>query len=548
MGYLCFFLAVLAACLLWSATFTAAAARMRPVWIRRVLVAVAVAVPVLSLVPWIFVTGALAFGMRLETNWFAPALTVAISAAIGGGWIARAGLAPRAAPAAASWPLLGLAAMFVISKFVIGGTLLFIDNAVTAEMRQARAEAVAIMQSVVPPALVPDEDAAPLYQQAFDLMAADKSLGAENSPLLHLDTVDISDATAMDLVARHAVPLDLLRRAADRPGCRFVRDWSRPSFDMPLRELSPLHQGARLLALAARQEAAKGDIPAALADIGRVHRMASHITAEPLLVSGLVGFAIDATALDTLAVVLPMTTADHAAALDETPLSDLIRWTTSLQRHLLGEEAFGLTFFASLAEGDSNVVNIAAVDGSSLGVVAAFPPLAILFRSFLLPTDMQAYRSTMRQFQVLFEQRPSLSDAASLRGIKALDADMERRRQGVLTELFAPALSSVLTTRSKSHAKHRAAEVLLAATRARLVRGELPGAAEAIVPEFMTAIPRDPFLEDSPLIVKINDDGWLVYSVGPNGKDDGGPPPSSKPGEGSTVSSDDIGLRLQRSR
>jgi hypothetical protein len=60
MGYLCFYLAVVAACLLWSAVFTAAA-RTRVGWIRRMLVAVAIAVPALSLLPWIYATAMMAF-------------------------------------------------------------------------------------------------------------------------------------------------------------------------------------------------------------------------------------------------------------------------------------------------------------------------------------------------------------------------------------------------------------------------------------------------------------------------------------------------------
>jgi hypothetical protein len=550
MGSLCFYLAVVSACLLWSAAFTAAAARTQPGVIRRLLVMVAVALPVASLLPWVFVTGLLAFWMRLETNWFTPTLTAAISAAVGGGWIAWMGLAPRVAPVAATWPLVRLAAMFVIAKMVIGGTLLIIDNAVKAEARQARAEAVAIMQSVVPPTLPPDADAAPLYQQAFDLMATDKELTADDSPLTHIDTVDISAAAVTDILARHAATLDLLRQAADRPACRFVRDWSRPSVDMLLPELSPLRQGARMLALAARREAADGDLRAAITDVVRLHRIATHIAAEPLLISGLVGIAIDGIAIDTLTVVLPSATPDDAAALDGKTLGNLIRGTISLQRHLLGEEAFGLSLFASLAEGDPcfpDIETVAAATGSGFARGASFLPLTILFRSFLLPADIQAYRSTMKRFQRLFDQGPTPSCTASLRGAEAIEADLAERRRGMLTAMIFPALSGVLETQAKSLARHRAAEVVLAATRARLTRGELPESAESLVPEFMMALPRDPFLDDGPLIVKIGDDGWVVYSVGPNGKDDGGPPPSGNKRENATgPSNDDIGLWLER--
>jgi hypothetical protein len=41
--------------------------------------------------------------------------------------------------------------------------------------------------------------------------------------------------------------------------------------------------------------------------------------------------------------------------------------------------------------------------------------------------------------------------------------------------------------------------------------------------------------------VKTGDEAWLVYSVGPDGEDDGGPPPAgAEPAEGN----DDVGLRL----
>jgi hypothetical protein len=63
------------------------------------------------------------------------------------------------------------------------------------------------------------------------------------------------------------------------------------------------------------------------------------------------------------------------------------------------------------------------------------------------------------------------------------------------------------------------------------------------VPDYLPAFPLDPFTTDAPLRTKRTDDGWLiVYSVGPNGEDDGGPPPrgTQRPQE-----NDDVGLRLK---
>jgi hypothetical protein len=535
MGHLFFYLAVVAACLLWSAAFTAAAARSRPGWIRWLLIAVAVGMPVLAVAPWMVLTALLAFGAKLETNWFAPTLTACLAAFIGGVWITRAGLTPRAAPVAAAWPLVGLAAMFVLAKAVAAGTLLFIDNAVQAEVRAARVEAVGVLQSVVPPVLPADDDAAPLYRQAFGLLEAEKELGDEKSPLEQATVADVGTEEVAAILARHAATLDLLRRATAKPGCRFDRDWSRISYSTTLPEISSLRQAARLLALAARREAADGDVATALADVIRVHRLAGHVAAEPIVISGLVELAIDGMALETLADILPRATAKDAAALADPALTDFVRSSPSLQRQFLGEEAFGLGTFADLAEGK------VGLDDLSMGPGPA--GISFLYRCFFVPAELTAYQAAMRRFQELAhraaepgERYPEISRAA-----EAVAQEPAAGRRGYFASLLVPALSRVFETQAKSQARHRAAEILLAATRARLEAAAPPESAESLVPTWLVAVPADPFRTEGPLTVKTGADGWLVYSVGPDGEDDGGPVPAgAEPVEGN----DDVGLRL----
>jgi hypothetical protein len=68
MGYFAFFLILTAACLLWSAACTAAAARSarrRALWLF-----LGLALPVLALLPWLWASGWLAFDARMRPNWF----------------------------------------------------------------------------------------------------------------------------------------------------------------------------------------------------------------------------------------------------------------------------------------------------------------------------------------------------------------------------------------------------------------------------------------------------------------------------------------------
>jgi hypothetical protein len=429
----------------------------------------------------------------------------------------------------------GLAAMFVLAKAVAAGTLLFIDNAVQAEVRAARIEAAGVLQSVVPPVLPADDNAAPLYRQAFGLLDADKELRTEKSPLNQATVADVGTEEVAAVLARHAATLDLLRRAAAKPGCRFDRDWSRISYSTTLPEISSMRQAARLLALAARREAADGDVATALADVIHMHRLAGHAAAEPIVLSGLVEFTIDAMALETLAEILPRATAEDAAALADPALTDFVRSQPSLQRHFLGEEAFGLGTFADLAEGKEGL------DDLSMGPDPA--GISFLFRCFFVPAELTAYQAAMRRFQELAqraaepgERYPEISSAA-----EAVAQEPAAGRRGYFASLLVPALSRVFETQAKSQARHRAAEVLLAATRARLEAGTRPESAESLVPEWLLALPADPFRAEGPLTVKTGVDAWLVYSVGPDGEDDGGPVPAgAEPIEGN----DDVGLRL----
>jgi hypothetical protein len=101
-------------------------------------------------------------------------------------------------------------------------------------------------------------------------------------------------------------------------------------------------------------------------------------------------------------------------------------------------------------------------------------------------------------------------------------------------------VTSVFQTRARSEALHRAAAVLVAATKQRLATGILPLEPAAFAGPASFAMPADPLAEGSkPLLMKRSDNGITVYSVGSDGHDDGGPVP---PREEAPEGNDDVGL------
>ena len=551
MGYFAFFLLITAASLLWSAACTAAAVRSERSRTRGLWLFLGLALPVLSLLPFLYATAHLAFESFLRPNWFGAVLTVVLSALIGGIWITRAGMTsvpPSNSALASRWPVIGLFALAILAKAVSFGTLLILDNAVAAEARAMRVEAAAMMQAALPPAVADSENAAKLYEQAAATMAEDTKIWAADAPINRVNP-EVAGAAVTDLLSRQAATLDTIRRAADRDNCRFTRDWTRPSIDMLLPELQSLRLAGRFLALAARRAAAEGRIDEALVDTVRIQKIGRHAATEPIIISQLVGTALDAVALDTLADILPALGPDDLGRLDAPAVRDLVGPPPSIFRGFIGEEAFGLSTFADFADARSNVDGLWELTGNPDLAPGTFSrwvsaPASLLFRVFLLPFDIASHRRMMndyRQLAAMNFARPQ-QFAEQQKQIEAIEAGLQKeQRAGLVSATIKPAMAQVFRSQTLSIARHRAAAALVAATKRRLETGQLPESLDALIPDKLPTLPRDPFTTDAPLRLKATPEELLVWSVGPDGEDDGGP---QKDGEEQDTSNDDVGLRM----
>ena len=123
----------------------------------------------------------------------------------------------------------------------------------------------------------------------------------------------------------------------------------------------------------------------------------------------------------------------------------------------------------------------------------------------------------------------------------AMETELRDRSPGMLTSLIVPALGAVFRSQTRSVANHRAATALVAATKERLKTGAVPETFDELAAQMVPPASRDPFTADQPLVMKQTDDALLVYSIGPDGEDDGGP---VAPGADKVEGNDDVGLRM----
>jgi type II secretory pathway pseudopilin PulG len=204
----------------------------------------------------------------------------------------------------------------------------------------------------------------------------------------------------------------------------------------------------------------------------------------------------------------------------------------------MGEETFGLAEFAEMAA--AGPVVAADLDEAAAPLYAQWVA-GPLFRLSVLPEELSAYSSCLERYQ-----QAAATESLAARQILVREAEQTAANGGTLAQLVAPGLSNFLESQNRFDAKRAAAGALLAATRQRLETGSLPDTLEKLVPTKLEAVPADSFLGEplqKPLRLLQTTGEWTIYSVGPNGNDDGGPLPE---GAEPTTNNDDIGLSMKR--
>ena len=537
-----FLFVLLAACLLWTATFTAAAARARRFgW---ALLLAGLVVPLAVLLPLLAVTGWLAFGRHpIHHNMFLP-VAVTAAAALGGGiWIVIAGRQPTGlagARAAGRWKVVPLAAAAALAAIGTSGTVALFERLSAREAIAWYAEASAIVEATLPPPIPEGANAASLHRQAAVLFRDDPEYRRDGF-FPWIDEIDAGSREAVRALAAHAEAIDVARRAADRDACRFDGDWSRWSVSSPMPEHRILGHEADLLALAARRAAIEGRPADALADVVRIRRLARQSRGCPGVIAGIQAAHLTVTFCETLTSVLQAMEPIDLPLLDGSTVADSLADVPSMVPTVLQEEAMVLATFADVAAGR---LTLGAIDGGWRDIPRddAFGAsiLGTLYRAFLLDSDRERCRSLARlALEIAAERDRGATPWPEI--VRRLDTFYgDRVNRGILVDSLQSIWVLVLDVQTRAEASVRAARVGVAATRHRLRTGGLPQTLADLVPGDLSFLPRDPFTADETLRMKPVDRGMVVYYVGSDGKDDGGPTTRER----SENDSDDFGLWL----
>jgi hypothetical protein len=331
---------------------------------------------------------------------------------------------------------------------------------------------------------------------------------------------------AAEALAANTNALALFHEAVRLDHSRFPITLSHEAFTN-MGYLSAMKGAAQVLRAQAAVAIAKTNTALASQAISGIFAAGHSIAQEPLIISQLVGYAIDAIGVQTLQFAL------NAAQFNDSELAAMqaalskAEGPERLARGLIGERAF---FISGLKDPEKS---FAAARGA--------PPTGveeIVHEAFIFPlTRLTGFWERDLRFgidalttNITFARLPDPQRVHSMTNSSALMAQAKTRYY-VLSGLLLPALEKFALRDVNHRAQLRTALVGIAIERFRLANdSKAPGDLSSLVPAYFDKVPVDPY-DGLSLRYKHTNSGYVVYSIGPDATDDGGvePPTGPKP-------------------
>ena len=329
--------------------------------------------------------------------------------------------------------------------------------------------------------------------------------------------------------------IEELRAASRRPYSHFNVNYAIENpVAIVLPHLPVLRRLARILELRASAELALGRTAEAFDDVGLMFHVANSIQDEPILVSHLVRIVC----LNLATQVVWEGLADHrwsnaqVQALQSRLQSQ--DFLADYTRAVEGERcAFGNAIFEFLIKSPNRGDFISAAGGGT-------PPTTSSFLVGMVPRGWWRFEqlSYHRILDDLFlptinlaarRVYPKQSENHSLAfGESAIHRVKVIVNHRALSYLLCPALNSCLKRFANAQVVTDEATLACALERCRLADGKFPNTLDALVPRSIAKLPHD-IITGEPLKYRRDGDGYILYSVGWNEKDDGGKPGTKSP-------------------
>ena len=338
--------------------------------------------------------------------------------------------------------------------------------------------------------------------------------------LLPANAPEDAPTAVLQALEHYAAEWTQLKEAAGRPKAKFPVAWER-RFMALLPHLGVLQAAAKQNQLRMDAHCAKADGQSAMEDFRLALRLARALEEEPVLINGLVRIAIVSGALEGLWSGL------RADIWDDATIHEIEAELARL--NLLADAEFGIGSergrLNDLLAGTEKARN----DISKLADAPGIPPYLKYFpEGWFYASQL---RSNQYADQILrgIDAERMLVDPPGAEPLEEGSGYLDRMRVS-LSAQQRPIYKSVTDRFVYQHCRLQLARLACALNRYKHANKSFPDGLEQLVPDFVPKLPHDPFTGSAFRYRKESETSYVIYSVGPDLRDDGGKP---GPGKGS---------------
>ena len=412
------------------------------------------------------------------------------------------------------------------------------------------------MTNMTRPIVDESQNAAPLYQKAFDLYKEPPDVEIKKEELVFWDDKKLLNAignkswvdelTPEELasleiwISSNTEAIELFKQATEKPYCWWERQVDGELLlNILLPELSKMRDFSRLLSWQAVLKTHSGYNEEAFDDLLACYRASQHLEGPRMLVEQLVGWAIKAKSLRTAFVILQHRQVEGPLLKDfQANLENLMAEETYIP-DFTTERFFILDFiqrcYTDDGSGSGHMIpgRLSIISSSDSDILNDFDNPFFNYGQCLALSLISADRDDMRQtFENYFDHAQQWADKTPWQlHQENVDFDMGFFEWPRLKQIrywpvmvMLPALGRISEMAYRSKLEVEATITMMGLFRYRQDTSQYPeNLDELVIAGYIKKVPMDCF-SDKPLVYKNTGDDFLLYSYGPNCIDDGGEP------------------------
>ncbi len=358
----------------------------------------------------------------------------------------------------------------------------------------------------------------PLWNAQKRIRLADFRTVLTNASIFPQSPTDATDAAAV-LAALKGWDKELseIESAAAMPFMVFPVRYQ-DTFSALLPHVGPIKNFSAIYSLRASARLASSDARGGLQDVKTGYRLGNFSAFEPLLISYLVGIAMDAQTLQPIWEGLQAKTWNESQLAELDSLLAARDYAALSRRAVDGERAFGTTMM-EMWIGDREELAKSVYIMDSLEMAGFMKTVTVTRGRFFMAENLI---SINRWYDQLLPRDGSWPDFRTAQEtMSALIARPKHPSEALVRMLF-PAIGNFFEKSTTARTHQSLARTAIALERHQLATGSYPDTLAALSPQFLASPLNDPFGKEPFHYSKTSDSRYLLYSVGSNGHDDRG--------------------------